>query len=187
MPTVTELRTRRLLLRQWRASDREPFARMNADPEVMRYFPSVQSRERSEAGVDALSKDIEVRGWGFWATELISTGEFIGFVGVTVPRHPLPCMPCVETGWRLAKNHWHKGYATEAARESVRFGFETLALGEIVAFTALRNHPSRAVMARLGMAHDLEANFDHPAVPEASPVRRHCLYRLPRAAWLSDA
>jgi RimJ/RimL family protein N-acetyltransferase len=160
---------------------------MNADPEVMRYFPSVQSRERSDAGVDALSQDIKARGWGFWATELISTGEFIGFVGVTVPRQPLPCMPCVETGWRLAKHHWHKGYATEAARESVRFGFEDLALSEVFAFTALGNHPSRAVMARLGMAHDLESDFDHPAVPEASPVRRHCLYRLSRAAWLSDA
>ena len=178
MAKLIELHTPRLLLRQWRDSDREPFARMNADPDVMRHFPSVQTRQRSDAVVDALSEDIEKRGWGFWATELRSTGEFIGFVGITVPRQPLPCMPCVETGWRLAKEHWHKGYATEAARESLRFGFEDMGLSEIVAFSALSNNSSRAVMTRLGMTRDLGADFEHTAVPLGSPVRPHCLYRL---------
>lgn len=183
MPAPVELLTARLRLRQWQDSDREPFARMNADPEVMRYFPSVQTRARSDAGVDALSDDIDARGWGFWAVELLSTGEFIGFTGITVPRHALPCMPCVETGWRLARAHWHHGYATEAARASVQHGFEVLELDEIVAFTALDNAPSRAVMQRLGMVLDPDGDFDHPAVPVASPVRRHCLYRLRRSAW----
>jgi RimJ/RimL family protein N-acetyltransferase len=187
MPATVELHTPRLLLRQWRDTDREPFARMNADPEVMRYFPSVQSRERSDAGVDALSQDIAARGWGFWAAERRDTHEFIGFVGITVPRHPLPCMPCVEIGWRLAQDQWHQGYATEAARVSLRFGFEELRLDEVVAFTALGNHPSRAVMTRLGMICDPQDDFDHPAVPEGSAVRRHCLYRLPREEWRGDA
>ena len=160
---------------------------MNADPEVMRYFPNTQSRDRSDAGVKALSTDIATRGWGFWAVERLDTREFIGFIGITVPAHTLPFMPCVETGWRLAKKHWHQGFATEGARASLRFGFGELKLQEIVAFTACGNEPSRAVMRRLGMANDPAEDFDHPAVPQGSPVRRHCLYRLARAAWQSDA
>ena len=184
MPVTIELRTARLLLRQWKESDREPFARINADAKVMRYFPSTLPRERSDASFNALRQEIDARGWGFWATELRESAEFIGFVGISVPRHSLPFMPCVETGWRLAKEHWHKGYATEAARESLRYGFETPMLGEIVAFTALGNQPSRAVMARLGMVRDAQQDFDHPAVPSESAARRHCLYRLSRGAWL---
>lgn len=187
MPRVIELQTPRLLLRQWQESDREPFARMNADPEVMRYFPSLQSRERSDAGVDALSQDIANRGWGFWAVERLDTQEFIGFVGITVPRHALPFMPCVEAGWRLAKEQWRQGFATEAASAALDFGFGELDLGEIVAYTALGNAASRAVMARLGMACDPGEDFDHPAVPEGNPVRRHCLYRVSRAAWRGQA
>lgn len=185
MAEITEHRTARLRLRQWRDADREPFARLNADPEVMRHFPAVLSRERSDAAVDVLSRDIAARGWGFWAVERLDSGEFIGFVGLQVPGHPLPCMPCVEIGWRLARAHWHQGFATEAAQESLRVGFDDLGLREIVAFTALGNAPSRAVMTRLGMQHDAQGDFDHPAVPAASPVRRHCLYRLPSDLWRS--
>lgn len=177
------LTTPRLRLRQWQDDDREPFARLCADPEVMRYFPSVVSRERSYAVVDVLARPIAERGWGFWAVERRDRGEFIGFVGITVPSHPLPCGPCVEIGWRLAREHWHQGFATEAARESLRFAFEDLALDEIVAYTAVGNAPSRAVMARLHMQCDPREDFDHPAVPVDHPVRRHCLYRLPRSAW----
>lgn len=160
---------------------------MIADPEVMRYFPSTQSRERSDAGVIALSSDIANRGWGFWAVECLDTEAFIGFVGITVPGYPLPFLPCVEAGWRLAKEHWHQGFATEAARASLRFGFSELKLDEIVSFTALRNVPSRAVMQRLGMTCNRAEDFDHPAVPEDNSVRKHCLYRITRASWPGDA
>jgi RimJ/RimL family protein N-acetyltransferase len=148
MPNPLEIRTPRLLLRQWKDADREPFARLNADPEVMRHFPHTLSRERSDAAVDALSQDIATRGWGFWAAELHATGQFIAFVGITVPRYPMPCMPCVETGWRLAQEHWHQGYATEAAHASLAHASNALELAEVVAFTALGNRPSRAAMDR---------------------------------------
>ena len=172
--------TQRLLLRQWRESDLEPFARLNADPEVMRYFPAPLSREQSDAMVDRLSGHIEAEGWGMWALERRDTGEFIGFTGLGVPRQVLPFQPCVEVGWRLAATAWGHGFATEAAREALRVGFDELGLTEIVSFTAVPNMRSRAVMERLGMVRDAAEDFDHPAVDVGHPVRRHVLYRKVR-------
>jgi RimJ/RimL family protein N-acetyltransferase len=166
----------RVLLRQWRDEDRDPFAALNADPEVMRHFPSTMSREQSDAMVDWASGLIEERGWGLWAVEVVGGAPFIGFVGLNEPRF----MPdTVEVGWRLAREHWGHGYATEAAREAVRFGFEELGLDEIVAFTVPANTRSRRVMERLGMTHDPADDFDHPNVPDG-PLKRHVLYRLRR-------
>ncbi|KNZ33633.1 MAG: hypothetical protein AD742_05690 [Methylibium sp. NZG] len=180
---LVELTTPRLRLRQWRDADRAPFAALNADPRVMRYFPSVTAREASDRSVDAWHAEIAERGWSNWAVELVRSGEFIGFVGLTVPRRAeLPCMPCVEIGWRLAHVHWGCGYATEAAHAALRVGFERLQLAEIVSFTSLVNTPSRAVMERIGMV-DSGEDFDHPAVPEGSALRRHCLYRITPARW----
>ena len=172
--------TERLVLRQWRESDLEPFARLNADPEVMRYFPAPLSREQSDAMVDRLSGHIEAEGWGMWALERRDTGEFIGFTGLGVPRQVLPFQPCVEVGWRLAATAWGHGFATEAAREALRVGFDELGLTEIVSFTAVPNMRSRAVMERLGMVRDAAEDFDHPAVDVGHPVRRHVLYRKVR-------
>ncbi|HRA27889.1 GNAT family N-acetyltransferase [Ornithinibacter sp.] len=172
--------TERLVLRQWRESDLEPFARLNADPEVMRYFPAPLSREQSDAMVDRLSGHIEAEGWGMWALERRDTGEFIGFTGLGVPRQVLPFQPCVEVGWRLAATAWGHGFATEAAREALRVGFDELGLTEIVSFTAVPNMRSRAVMERLGMVRDAAEDFDHPAVDVGHPVRRHVLYRTVR-------
>ena len=177
-----EIRTPRLLLRQWRDQDREPFAALNADPEVMRYFPSTQTREASDRSIDNCKQGLQERGWGLWAAELLESRDFIGFIGLSIPRHQLPFMPCVEVGYRLAKAFWGCGYATEGARAALDFGFSRLALAEIVSFTALINQPSRAVMERLGMINSGE-DFDHPAIAEGSPIRRHCLYRLSRARW----
>jgi RimJ/RimL family protein N-acetyltransferase len=179
-----EVATERLRLRQWSPSDREPFAAINADAEVMRYFPSTLSPEASDRSIDAWQGELAERGWSNWAVELKATGEFIGFVGLSVPRRALPFMPCVEIGWRLARAHWRRGYATEAARAALRVGFEQLQLGEIVSFTSVLNLPSRAVMARIGMV-DADEDFVHPGVPEGSPLRTHCLYRLSRARWSS--
>lgn len=178
--------TGRLHLRPWRAADAEPFAALNADPEVMAFFPARLSREASDALLARCQARIVAQGWGLWATELRSTGEFIGFVGLQVPRVPLPFSPCVEIGWRLARAHWGKGLATEAARAALRVGFERLALQEIVSFTAVVNHRSRAVMERLGM-QAAPATFEHPGVPEGSPLRTHCLYRLARERWAEEA
>ena len=182
MPKPIEFLTERLRLRQWKAEDREPFAAMNADPEVMRYFASVGTLEGSNRSIDVWQAEIEGRGWSNWAAEHIESKTFIGFVGLSVPRRALPFMPCVEIGWRLAEAHWSKGFATEAAKGVLRVGFERLNLQEIVSFTSLINKPSRAVMERIGMVNSGE-DFDHPALPEGSDLRRHCLYRIGRDRW----
>lgn len=174
--------TPRLCLRQWKDADLAPFAALNADPRVMEFFPSPLSRDASDAMAERSRAAIAERGWGLWAVEVKEGAAFIGYVGLNVPAVELPFSPCVEIGWRLAFEHWGKGYATEAAREVLRVGFETLALGGIVSFTALTNLRSQAVMRRLGMQRDPN-DFDHPAVPAGSPLRRHCLYRLSRETW----
>jgi RimJ/RimL family protein N-acetyltransferase len=182
MHTATEIVTPRLKLRQWRQGDREPFARLNADPAVMRYFPRPLDRAASDLSMTTWQADIARQGWGHWAVETLADDCFIGFVGLSVPRRALPFMPCVELGYRLARTHWGQGLATEAASAALDFGFRQLGLAEVVAFTALVNRPSRAVMARLGM-HDAGEDFDHPAVAEGSALRRHCLYRVTRDQW----
>ncbi len=178
VPEPIEFATPRLRLRAWRDADRAPFAALNADPLVMRHFASTLTREASDRSIDAWQAELEQRGWSNWAVELAQGGEFIGFVGLSVPRRAeLPFMPCVEIGWRLARAFWGCGYATEAARATLQVGFERIGLREIVSFTSLINRPSRAVMERIGM-RDSGEDFDHPALPEGSALRRHGLYRI---------
>jgi RimJ/RimL family protein N-acetyltransferase len=174
---VPGLRTERLILRAWRPEDREPFAAMNADPRVMEYFPSVQTRAQSDGFADRIEAHFAEHGYGPWAVEVPGTAPFIGFVGLLTPVFEAHFMPAVEVGWRLDAGHWGHGYATEAALASVRHGFETVGLTEIVSFTAVANRPSRAVMERIGMSHDPADDFDHPALP-GHPLQRHVLYRL---------
>jgi len=180
---LIELDTARLRLRQWREEDLQPFARLNADAEVMEFFPARLSRESSDGVARRLRDKIAERGWGLWAVEERASGEFIGFVGLQPPAAQLPFSPCIEVGWRLGRAFWGRGYATEGARAALRAGFETLGLDEIVSFTALGNRRSRAVMERLGMLEDAQGAFDHPSVPEGSPLRAHCLYRLSKERW----
>lgn len=179
---IIEFETPRLRLRQWRESDREPFAALNADAAVMEFFPAPIGRAASDASIDAWQSDFASRGWSNWAAEVRETRDFIGFVGLSVPRRVLPFSPCVEIGWRLARAHWGRGYATEAACGALRVGFERLGLSEIVSFTSIRNLRSRAVMERIGM-RDAHEDFEHPGVPEGHPLRLHCLYRLQRTHW----
>lgn len=181
MPSL--LTTERLILRQWQDSDREPFARLNADPVVMTHFPRCLSSSESDAAVSRMQKFIEERGWGFWAAELRSTAEFIGFVGLSAPGFTTHFTPCVEIGWRLSREHWGHGYASEAAIASLRFGFEKLTLQEIVAFTAPLNERSIGVMKRIGMTRDPADDFEHPNVEPGHPLRRHVLYRMKRSNW----
>jgi len=183
MSSPIEVRTSRLLLRQWREADHAPFAELNADPEVMAHFPHGLTRAQSDFAAERLAAHIEQRGYGFWAVEAPGVSSFVGFVGIQAPRTPgLPFAPCVEIGWRLARAHWGKGYATEAAQAALRVGFEMVGLTEIVSFTAVSNLRSQAVMQRLGMQARGEY-FDHPSVAQGHPVRPHVLYRLPREIW----
>lgn len=177
MPSL--LITERLILRQWRDSDREPFARLNADPVVMTHFPRCWSRDESDAAITGAQKFIEERGWGFWAVEVRGGAPCIGFVGLSEPGF----RPGVEIGWRLAREHWGHGYASEAAVASLRFGFEKLTLEEIVAFTVPLNERSRRVMERIGMSRDPADDFDHPRIAPGHPLRRHVLYRMKRSDW----
>lgn len=183
---ATELRTPRLLLRQWQERDVASLAALNADPEVMRYFPQTIAESATRRSVEAWSAEIDARGWGNWAVELLASGECIGFIGLSVPGRALPFTPCVEVGWRLARAHWNQGLATEGAQRALDHAFGELGLDEVVSFTALPNLPSRAVMRKIGML-DSGEDFDHPGVPEGSPLRRHCLYRIDRAGYAGKA
>jgi RimJ/RimL family protein N-acetyltransferase len=178
-----EFETPRLTLLVWQERHRAAFAAMNADPEVMKFFPALLSPEQTNAGIDKWLSQFAEQGWSNWAVELRATGEFIGFIGLSVPRRQLPFSPCVEIGWRLKQAAWGNGYATEGAKECLRVGFEQLRLDEIVSFTTLANLPSVAVMGRIGM-RNADADFEHPAVPEGHPLRPHCLYKITRGEWL---
>jgi RimJ/RimL family protein N-acetyltransferase len=182
MPRIHELDTTRLLLRAWRDEDLEPFAAMNADPEVMRHLLGTMSREESDASAARGRAHIDQHGFGFWAVEEKGGSPFIGFVGLIRTSFEAHFTPCVEVGWRLARDAWGRGYATEAAQESLRFGFEELKLDEIVSFTVPGNIRSRRVMERLGMTHSSDGDFEHPRVPVGHPLRRHVLYRVSRGS-----
>lgn len=173
-----DLETDRLLLRRWRLADRFPFAALNADPQVMAYFPAVLSRAQSDALVEHIEMQFDQYGFGPWAVEIPDAVPFAGFVGLSIPQFTAHFTPCVEIGWRLAARHWGHGYATEAARAVASFGFETLRLDEIVSFTVPANLRSRRVMERIGMTHNPADDFDHPSLPAGHPLSRHVLYRL---------
>jgi RimJ/RimL family protein N-acetyltransferase len=179
MPWPTEpVRTARLVLRAWMDADNEPFAEMNADPEVMAHFPAVLSREESDAIAGRIRKHFDERGFGPWAVELPGDAPFIGFVGLMAPSFEAHFTPCVEVGWRIARAHWNKGYATEGARAALLLGFGELGLREIVSMTVPANVRSRRVMEKLGMKRDPKGDFDHPRIPKGSPLERHVLYRI---------
>lgn len=176
MAAVT-LHTPRFVLRPWLDSDRQPFAALNADPEVMRYFPAPLTREESDAMADRIALLMNRQGWGFWAVERTRDKAFMGFVGLHQPED-LPFSPCTEVGWRLAHPFWGCGYATEAAFACLAFAFGQLGLPSVVAFTAASNIRSQGVMRRLGMT--LDSHFDHPRLPDDHPLKPHVLYRMPR-------
>jgi RimJ/RimL family protein N-acetyltransferase len=172
--------TPRLRLRRWNDGDRAPFAALNADLRVMEHFPSLQTREQSDAGVGRIEAHFERHGFGLWAVEIPGVIPFAGFIGLSIPSFEAPFTPCVEIGWRLAADYWGHGYATEGARAVLAIGFDVLRLDEIVSFTVTANQRSRRVMEKIGMKHDPADDFDHPAIAAGHPMRRHVFYRLSR-------
>jgi RimJ/RimL family protein N-acetyltransferase len=172
------LRTERLILRPWRDDDLEAFAALNADPAVMEFFPSLLSRAQSDAMAERIRAHFARNGFGLWAVEIPDVAAFIGFTGLQRPSF----MPGVEVGWRIAQPYWRAGYATEAARASVEWGFAHLDVSEIIAMVVPDNVRSQRVMAKLGMRRDPSADFQHPMIPAGNPRRAHWLFRLPRPA-----
>ncbi len=173
-----EIATDRLIMRRWKATDRAPFAALNADPVVMEHFPSTLSEAESDAMIDRIEAGFDAKGYGLFALERRDTGAFIGFTGLMLADFDVPFLPAVEVGWRLAAEAWGHGFATEAAGAALWFGFEQCKLDEIVSFTAVSNRPSQRVMQRIGMSRDRANDFDHPALAEGDPLRRHVLYRV---------
>lgn len=168
--------TDRLVLRNWRASDAEPWAALNADPAVMEHFPAVLTADESNALMDRCRAAIDEQGWGLWAVERRADGAFLGFTGLSRLRDNNPLAPGVEIGWRFARHAWGGGFASEAARAALEYGFERIQLPEIVAFTATANLKSRAVMDRIGMMRREDLDFDHPALPKGHRLERHVVW-----------
>jgi RimJ/RimL family protein N-acetyltransferase len=175
-----QLETPRLILRRWQEIDRTPFAAMNADPVVMRFFAAPFTREVSDENIDRYLAAFDREGFSFFAATVRDTGAFAGTIGLQTMRDVVPNLPqpAVEIGWRLTQAAQGKGFATEGARAIIDFAFNELGLDEVVAITAIPNRPSRRVMEKLGMTHRPELDFDHPRVPAGHQYQRHTLYSL---------
>jgi RimJ/RimL family protein N-acetyltransferase len=172
MNDVASIRTERLVLRRWSDDDRGDFEALNADPMVMATIGPVMTRAESDAFLNRIEQRFDEHGFGLWCVEL--DGRSIGFTGFMVPWF----RDGVEIGWRIRSEHWGNGYAPEAARACLRSGFDELGFDEVISFTAAGNTRSRRVMEKLGLRRDPDADFDHPGVPDGSPLRPHVLYRI---------
>lgn len=171
----------RLGFRRWTDADREPFARMNADPQVMEYFPNLLTRAESDRLIERFEQHTEEKGFGIWAVERKEDRAFIGYIGLLEVGFDAGFQGAVEIGWRLDNKFWKQGYATEGAKACLEYAFRILGLTEICSFTARINRPSEAVMQRIGMEKVKE--FDHPKLEEGSPLRRHVLYKITADDW----
>lgn len=183
MVVPNELHTPRLIMRQWRDEDRADFAALNADAEVMRFFPACLDSQQSDALIERVRRHVAEQGFGWWVLQHRDSGAFVGASGLMRVGFNAPFVPAVEIGWRLARAHWRQGFAREAASAALASGFEHLGLQEIVSFTVVANQPSQGVMQAIGMHRDTAGDFDHPALAEGHPLRRHVLYRLSRREW----
>ena len=185
MTQVIEIKTERLNLRQWKKEDYPAFARLNADSEVMKYYPDILSQLESNDMAERFEALLAHRGWGFWVAEKPDEKKFMGFVGLNEPTYKLPVTPCVEIGWKLVKEYWGYGYATEAAKACLKVAFEKVELSEVYSFTSTLNKKSQAVMERLGMMN-MKQNFDHPMMPIDSPLLEHVLYKIDSNTWVEN-
>jgi ribosomal-protein-alanine N-acetyltransferase len=180
------IETARLVLRPWAEQDRQPFAELSGDADVMEYLLPLTTREASDGWIDRQMAHLAEHGCCFWAAEAKQDRAFVGAIGLVQVGYAAHFTPAVEVGWRVARAFWGRGYAPEAAAASIRFGFESLPVSEIVANTVPQNGRSRRVMEKLGMSYTAADDFDHPRVPEGHPLRHQVLYRLTRDRWLSQ-
>ena len=179
------LKTQRLILRPWKESDLLPFSQLNADPKVMEFYVSTLTRSESDSLAEKMQKEAALRGYGFWAVEVPGVADFIGYIGLNYWNLEMSFAPCVDVGWRLASSYWGNGYATEGAKEALRYGFEELELDEIVSMATIGNTQSHRVMQRLGMSCNPSENFHHPKLPQDHPLSMRVLYRLSSAEWMA--
>lgn len=177
------IKTKRLILRPWQETDLEPFARLNADPRVMEFFPSIKTFEETSKEYEAILEHFKKHSYGWWAVSEINHSNFIGFIGLRYIDFPAAFTPAIEIAWRLAYEYWGKGYATEGANASLQYGFETLNFPEIISFTSTINIRSQAVMERIGMHHNPKDDFDHPKLSQEHRLCRHVLYRINKTDW----
>ena len=183
MTSPVLIETERLRLRNWRDADLEPFARLNADPRVMEFFPRALDRAESDALAARERARIDEKGYGLYAAEVKASGDFIGFIGLADVTFAAAFAPAVEIGWRLSRASWGSGYASEGARAVIDDAFTRLGLQSLVAFTAGWNTRSRRVMEKIGMIHDAEDDFKHPALTPDHKLAPHVLYRIDRTMW----
>jgi ribosomal-protein-alanine N-acetyltransferase len=181
-----QLFTKRLILRSWRHSDRQPFAEMSEDADVMEHLRPLATRDACNGWIDFQINHQSSHGFCLWALESRAAGIFMGAAGLLHVSFGALFTPAVEVGWRLARPFWGQGLAVEATRAALQFGFEEICVKEFVAHAGVRNARSRRLMAKLGMSHDRTEDFDRPGIPEGDPLRRQVLYRLTRDAWLSQ-
>jgi 3-dehydroquinate dehydratase/shikimate dehydrogenase len=172
------IETSRLILRPWKDSDLNPFAALNADPRVMKYFPKLMTTEETQTFINVIKSRFDRDGFCFFAAELKETHEFIGMIGLNIPAFTTSFTPCVEIGWRIAFDHWNKGYATEGALACLEYGFRELKLNKILSFTAVENKTSQRIMEKIGMTRVQNGDFDHPNLPEGHPLQRHVLFEI---------
>lgn len=182
MPKIIQLKADKLLLRQWIPADLPEFARMNADPKVMEFFPEILEKSQSDQLGEKIRLDIESQGWGLWAIELLENHSFIGFAGLNKVDFGLDFTPCIEIGWRLDRTWWGKGYATQAANRVLQFAFTQAKFAEIYSFTSIKNIRSRKLMQRINMVNTNQY-FDHPGLNSNHPLAKHVLYKLTRSQW----
>jgi RimJ/RimL family protein N-acetyltransferase len=178
------IQTERLILRQWRDSDRQSFARLNADPLVMKHFPETLTRAQSDAQIDRFRDSINRLGYGFFSVQLRSSPECIGFIGVNFSESGLPFAPCSDIGWRLSRAHWGRGYATEGAKASMDFVFQEMGVQEIVSITPVSNVASERVMQKIGLTKQ-SPNFIHPGLKQGHHLAEHLLYKINKSEWLA--
>jgi len=181
-----KLETNRLILREWIDSDIPVFIKMGKDPRVMEFFPGLWDEEKSHESLKQNREEFTQSGFGKFALELKETGEFIGYTGLAKVNFEAHFTPAIEIGWRLDSQHFGKGYATEAAKEVLRFAFEDLRLKEIVAFTVPQNLASQNVMKKIGMTRDFSGDFLHPKLPKSHPFAKHVLFRTKSSCALES-
>lgn len=181
-----QLETERLILRRWQDSDLAPFAAITSDREVRRYYPNVLTKEETISLIERIESNFQKEGFGLWALELKSSGEFIGYTGLHRPTIKAHFMPCIEIGWQISAKHWGQGYAPEAASKTLEDGFDRIGLEEIVSFTSVANSKSIRVMEKLGMHRNPKDDYLHPFLPEGHPLKPHVLFRLKKTEWLQQ-